>query len=831
MPKKRTNSKKPKPPAAPQWVGQSVRRKEEARLVRGQGRFVDDYKLQGMLHLRFVRSPYAHARVLSVDVSEAAAQPGVVCTLTGAEVAAMVQPFMEIGPPPGGKIVDYPMGADKVRYQGEPVAAVVAESLLAAEDAAELVRVDYEALDPVIDAEDALKDQSILHASSGTNVVWHGTFEYGKVDKAFQEAAHVVSIDRMHFHRFSSSPLEGNAIIAQWNTTENLLHYWCNNQFPTFAIQFLSPALGISIDRIRVETHDIGGGFGIKITSYPQMAVCALASRKAGGRPVKWVETRSEHMTSSAHGNERTFLDTRVALDKEGRILAIESRHLDNCGAYPRYEPLGCIIWAQVLPGTYRFRNLRMDFTQVVSNKCPVGPNRGYSRMQQLWFLERVVDICAHTLGIPADEMRRRNYIRPQDFPYTTPNGCVYDSGDYPRMLKLAQELIGWDDWKKKQVAARREGRRLGIGIGTTLDSGTNNFGQSRLINPHLPFSGNSQAAIVKLDIYGELVVAVGSVPQGQGHETTTSQVVADVFGVTPDAVNVRTGFDTERNAHTGTSGTYASQFVVSGLSAVNGAAQMLKAEIKKVAAFALKAKESQLEFGMGAQGPEVRVKGKPRSINYWALANLVSVNGAELPQKLRNVTFNCRYVYRAPFQVPDLKRKFGNLTLTYAAQLHIAVVEVDRETCQPKVLDYVAVDDCGRAINPAIVKGQVMGATAHGIGAAIMESCVYDASGNMLTSTFSDYTPITAVNMPNVKYGHIESPSPFTYSGAKGMGEGGAAPVHTMCAALQDALYPSGIIIKDSHNPADSLYHALSRVATGARDSGVRVEHRALRK
>ncbi|MGH9556480.1 MAG: xanthine dehydrogenase family protein molybdopterin-binding subunit, partial [Terriglobales bacterium] len=364
--------------------------------------------------------------------------------------------------------------------------------------------------------------------------------------------------------------------------------------------------------------------------------------------------------------------------------------------AYPRYEPLGCIIWAQVLPGTYRFRNLRLDFTQVVSNKCPVGPNRGYSRMQQLWFLERVVDICAHTLGIPADEMRRRNYIRPQDFPYTTPNGCVYDSGDYPRMLKLAQELIGWNDWKKKQVEARREGRRLGIGIGTTLDSGTNNFGQARIINPHAPYSGNSQAAIVKLDIYGELVVAVGSVPQGQGHETTTAQVVADVFGVTPDAVNVRVGFDTERNAHTGTSGTYASQFAVSGLSAVNGAAQMLKAEIKRVAAFALKAKESQLEFGTGAQGPEVRVKGKPRSINYWALANLVNVNGAELPPKLRNVSFNCRYVYRPPFQIPNLKRKFGNLTLTYAAQLHIAVVEVDRETCQPRILDYVAIDDCG---------------------------------------------------------------------------------------------------------------------------------------
>ncbi|HXE89961.1 MAG TPA: xanthine dehydrogenase family protein molybdopterin-binding subunit [Terriglobales bacterium] len=812
------------------WVGKPVPRKEEGRLLRGQGKFVDDYKLPGMLFLRFVRSPYAHARVTGIDVSEAAAHPGVVCTLTGPEVAGLCkQPFPEIGPPPGANIKDFPMAVDKVRYQGEPVAAVVAETQVAADDAAELVRVDYEALDPVIDTEDALADKSILHESAGTNLVYRGTFEYGDVDKAFRDAAYVVSIDRMHFHRFSSTPLECAGVIGQWDAGDDVIRYWCNNQFPMFAILFLSPVLGVPIDRIRATTHDIGGGFGIKIASYPQMAVCALASRKCGGRPVKWIETRSEHMIASAHGNERTFRDTRVALDKDGRILAIESRHIDDCGAYPRYEPLGCVIWAQVLPGAYRFKNFRVDFAQVVSNKCPVAPNRGYSRMQHLWFLERCLDICAHELGIPSDEMRLRNYIQPKEFPYTTPNGCVYDSGDYPRMLKLAQELIGWDDWKRQQAEARRQGRWLGIGIGTTLDSGTNNFGQSRILNPHAPFSGNSQAAIVKLDMYGELVVSVGSVPQGQGHETVAAQVVADVFNVSPEHVDVRVGFDTERNAHTGTSGTYASQFAVSGLSAVHGAALKLKKEMSRVAAFALKAKESQLEFGLGDQGPEVRVRGKKgQSVNYWRLANLVNVNSAELPENLRDVTLNCRHVYRAPFKVPDVKRKYGNLTLTYSAQLHICVIEVDRETFQPKILDYAAVDDCGRVVNPAIVYGQVMGATAHGIGAALMESCVYDAaSGNMLTATFSDYTPITPVNMPMVKYGHIESPSPFTFAGTKGMGEGGAAPLHTVCAALQDALYSAGVYIDDSHNTADSLFRRLQAIAAGQRESNVRVEQR----
>jgi 2-furoyl-CoA dehydrogenase large subunit len=811
-------------------VGKSIPRKEEDRLLRGRGKFVDDYKLTGMLYLRFVRSPYAHARITGIDVSEAEAYPGVVCTLTGPEVAQMCkQPFPEIGPPPGANIRDFPMGTDKVRYQGEPIVAVVAETQLAAEDAAELVRVDYDALEPVIDSEDALLDKSILHESTGTNLVYRGTFDYGDVDKAFKQAAYVVHIDKMHFHRFSSTPLECQAVIARWDAGDNFIQYICNNQFPMFAIQFLSPVLGVPIDRIHCTTHDIGGGFGIKIASYPQMAVCALASRKAGGRPVKWVETRTEHMIASAHGNERTFRDTRVALDKNGHILAIESRHIDDCGAYPRYEPLGCIIWAQVLPGAYRFRNFRVDFCQVATNKCPVAPNRGYSRMQHLWFLERIVDLCAHELGIPADEMRLRNYIQAKEFPYTTPNGCVYDSGDYPRMLQIAQQKIGWDDWKRRQAEARRQGRWLGIGIGTTLDSGTNNFGQSRLLNPHAPFSGNSQAAICKLDIYGELVVAVGSVPQGQGHETVTAQVVADVFGLTPEMVDVNVGFDTDRNAHTGTSGTYASQFAVSGLSAVQGAALKLKKEVSRVAAFALKAKESELEFGVGEQGPEVRVRGKKgRSVNYWRIANLVHVNSAELPEKLRDITLNCRHVYRPPFEVPDIKRKYGNLTLTYSAQLHICVIEVDRETYQPKILDYVSVDDCGRVVNPAIVEGQVMGATAHGIGAALMESCVYDlASGNMLTATFSDYTPITAVNMPMVKYGHIESPSPFTFAGTKGMGEGGAAPLHTVCAALQDALYSAGVYVDDSHNTADSIFRRLQAIAAGQRETNVRVEQR----
>jgi 2-furoyl-CoA dehydrogenase large subunit len=810
-----------------EWVGQALPRKEENRLLRGRGRFADDIKMRETLYLRFVRSPFAHATILSIDTSAAESLPGVACVLTGAEIVPQTQPFIEIAPDAAGSIKDYPLAVGKVRYQGEPVVAIAAESAAIADDAAELVQIDYEQLDAVVDAEEALKNNSVLHGEAGTNRVWNGVFEYGDVDQAFKDAAYVVSIDRMHFHRFSSTPLENNVVIGQWDPKDERIYYSCNNSFPSFAIQFLAAHLQVHIDRIRVQTADIGGSFGIKITSYPQMAVCALASKKAGGRPIKWIETRSEHMTSSAHGNERTFRDTRVALDRNGVITALVSRHIDDCGAYPRYEPLGCVIWSQVFPGVYRFKNARIDFSQAVTNKCPVGPNRGYSRMQHLWFLERIVDTCAHELGIAPDEMRLRNYIRPEEFPYTTPNGCVYDSGNYPKMLEVGKNLIGWDEWRKKQTAARAEGRLVGIGIGTTLDSGTNNFGQSQIVNPGAPFSGNSQGANCKLDIYGEVVVAVGSCPQGQGHETTAAQVVADVLKIHPDMITVRTGFDTERNVHTGFSGTYASQFAVSGLSAVHGAAQKLKAEMRRLGAFLLETQEDDVEFGSGGQGPELRATSSGKSINYWGLANIVNVNSAVLPTEMHDVTLNCRYIWRAPFKVPDKVKKYGSLTLTYASQLHIAVIEIDRDTFIPRILAYVAVDDCGTVINPPIVEGQVYGATAHGIGAALMESCVYDAVGNMLTSTFSDYTPITAMNMPKVGYGHIETPSPHSYSGAKGMGEGGAAPIHTISAALQDALFDQGIFIDDSFNNAGSLFRAIVGKEISQRKNLVKVERR----
>ena len=786
---------------------QPFHRKEDNRLVRGRGRFVDDEGGRA-LHLKFVRSPYAHARILKVDVSAAEALEGVICTLTGAEVAKLTSRFMQIAPAPADQVVDYCMASDRVRFQGEPVAAVVAISPTIAADATELVRVDYEPLPVIVDAVEALKNKSLLHEQVGTNQSWGSVFDWGDVNRAFAEADTVIEIDRLKFHRFSSTPLEGYAAIVTWEAGGRI-DMLCNLIQPGIAMKFMAPALGVSPEQLRVRTQDIGGGFGIKQNLYPYLIAAALASTKAGHRPIKWVEDRREHLQASAHGNERTFLDIRVALKANGEMTAISAKHVDDCGAYPRYEPLGGVIWSQVAPASYRLQNLRIDFQQAMTNKCPVGPNRGFSRMQHVWFLERVIDICAHEMGIAADEMRRRNYV--PEMPWTTPNGCIYDSGDYAAMLDAAKALIGWDEWIAKRDSMRAQGRNVGIGIGTALDSGTNNFGQSTIVNLKASLSGNSEAANVRIGSDGSVTVIVGSVPQGQSHETVAAQIVASEFGISEDIVRVATGFNSDRATHTSHSGTYASQFAVTSIGAIHGAVDKLRGELFTVAAMLLQADRDDLKTGVIGGMAAVSTQDGSRHISFAELSTAINTKTAGLPKELHDITLNCRYVYRAPFDLPDPVRKYGNLTLTYAAQVHIAVIEIDPLTHNIHILDYAVVDDCGRVMNHTIVKGQVIGAAGHGFGAGLMENLKYDDNGNLLTATFSDYCPITALNMPQIRYRNLESPSPFTYNGAKGMGEGGGGPIFALSAALQDALAGSGIRIDQSHYSPSDLYDIMT--------------------
>ena len=787
-------------------VGARVPRKEDQRLVRGEGIYFDDRdggRSAGYVHL--VRSPYAHARIKSIDVSRATALDGVYGTLTGEEVAALTDPYFELQLPPSNEIKDYCMAVGTARYMGEPVVAVVAKTRDLARDAADLVEVEYEPLEPNVDARRALLPETpVMHQDAGTNLVWQGSFDWGDVEGAFAAADRVISIDELHFHRFSSTPIECCGAIVDYERATGQWHMYCNHQFPGMALVFMAPALRTSMDRLRFVTHDIGGGFGNKVIFHTYLLICCLLARKLG-RPVHWTEWRTDNHMANTHGNERWFHDVEVAVTDDGEILGYRMKAIDDCGAFPRYEPIGCVVWAQVTTGCYRIRNVHVDFTQVCTNKSPCGPNRGYSRLQHLWFVERMIDIVAHELGVDPVEIRKRNYVRAEEMPYETPNGCVYDSGDYAQALDVALELVDYEGWRARQA---ENGKLIGIGIGSTLDSGTNNFAQAQLVNPDLPFSGNNEAATVKLDLFGDVVVTLGTSPQGQGHETTAAQVVADALGITPDDVHVRPGHDSFYNNHVTFSGAYASQFAVTGLGAVKGAAEALAGEIRRMAAWMLDADPDEIVLENG----NAQVAGDPeRAVPLAGCAMKVNAANADIPDHLDDVTLNCRHVYRPRFEALDVPAAFGNLALTYSTQIHVCVVEVDPRLGEVEILDYAVVDDCGTRINPQIVEGQVHGATAHAIGAALHESFVYDDDGLLLTCNFYDYHAIRALDMPDLKVESIECPSPFTPLGAKGLGEGGGGGLHAVAAAIQDAVVRAGGgVVTDSFNPPERVWGLL---------------------
>jgi len=800
------------------YAGTSIPRKEDRRLVQGEGVFADDVKAHGMGYVHFVRSPYAHARIVSVDVSQAEAVEGVYGTLTPDEVAAQTDPFFELTTPPGSQIKDFALAVGSVRHVGEPVVAVVARTRDIARDAADLVEVEYDPLPVLVDARKARDEGApVLHEDAGTNVVWSGAFDWGDVDGALKAADRVLKISELHFDRFASTPLECSAALVEYDRGTEQFTIHSNHQMPGVAAIWMGPALRVPLDRLRFISQDIGGGFGNKITTHIYLTACCLLARKLR-RPVQWTEWRTDQHSANAHGNERWFHELEVAVMNDGTMLGFKVKALDDCGAFPRYEPLGCIIWAQVTPGLYRWRNIRVDFTQVVTNKSPVAPNRGYSRMQQLWLTERIVDLVAHELGLDPVEVRKKNYVRTDEMPYTTPNGCVYDSGDYARCLDIALELVDYEQVKSRR--GEHDGKLVGIGIGSTLDSGTNNFGQSTLLNPELQFSGNNEVATVRLDIFGEIVVTLGTVPQGQGHETTASMVVADILGCSPDDVRVRAGHDSYWNSHAGFSGTYASQFAVTGLEAVKGATDKLALEIRRLAAALFGASPDDIVL----EGKMAQLKGNPEAaLPFMACGAIVNANNAVLPPDARDITLNCRHVYVPPFELPDKEKKYGNLTLTYATQVHVCVVEIDRDTGVVEIVDYAAVDDCGIRIHPQIVEGQVHGATAHGLGAALHETFAYDEDGQLMTANFYEYHVPHALDMPPIRTGYIESPSPFSSLGTKGMGEGGGAAIHAVCAAIQDALRSAGIpgVVSDSHNPAERVW----RLMTNPEESRALVE------
>ncbi|MFQ5852827.1 MAG: xanthine dehydrogenase family protein molybdopterin-binding subunit, partial [Candidatus Binatia bacterium] len=623
------------PATTKKWVGRSIRRTEDKRLLTGKGQFLDDMKLPGMHHAAVLRSPYPHAIIRSVDPSEALKMPGVRGVLTGEDVARMSRPFPQAVEEP---IEYYCIAVNRARYVGEGVAVVIAEDRYRAEDALQAIRVDYEELPPVVDVEKAVeKGASILHPKVGTNVVNHRDLRYGDPDAAFAQADVIVG-GKFFFPKYSSTPMETFAVIAEHEPIEDIITIWSNFQGPFTMHPVSVAALKIPENRLRfIVPPDIGGAFGIKSSMFPQMVMTALAAKKTGVA-VKYIEDRMEHLMSSSSGTDRVTT-IEAAAKKDGTILGIRKKVLDNVGAYLRSPEPACMYRSTGNQlGGYTIDNLAWDAYVVTTNKCPTGPNRGYG-CQQLYFeMERTLDLVAEKLGMDPVEVRRKNLIPKDRFPYITATGGIYDAGDYAACLDMALQKANYHQLRQEQEKARKEGRLFGIGLATVVDPSVTNIAyitvaytpEFRASGKFNPKSGSGETAIVKMDPLGQISVIINTVPEGQGHETVVAQIVADELTIPPDDVRVVSGIDTFTRFWSITTGTYSSRFASVGASAVAMAARRVKEKLLKIAGGRLEVDVDDLELVNGV----VQVKGAPeRKIPIRRVAGLAHWNQGDLPE------------------------------------------------------------------------------------------------------------------------------------------------------------------------------------------------------
>ena len=784
--------------AAAKWVGQSVRRHEDPRLLSGRGTFLDDVKIANLHHAAILRSPYAHARIKRIDMSRALALEGVVAGLTGQEVKERTRPFSVVATAP---IHYYCMATDKARFVGEPVAAVVAADRYLAEDALELIDVEYEPLPAVVDPEKALDaDAPILHENIGSNLACHRLLDYGDVDAAFDQADMILS-ERLVFPRYTSMPLETFGVVSSYDHFDNALTIWSNFMGPFIMHPITARALNIPENRLRfIVPSDIGGSFGIKTSIYPYLALVGLLSMKTTV-PVKWIEDRREHLLASSIQTDRVSY-REVAVKRDGTVLAFRTRLFDNIGGYLRtpepattFRPIGNYV------GPYRVRNLRVDASVVMTNKCPTGPNRAYG-CQHLYFeQERLMDKVAAALDLDPAEVRMRNFIAADAFPYTTPTGGVYDSGDYAKAFQLALDMFGYQEKREQQRQARRDGRLVGIGISTGVDPSVSNMGYLTVaLDPdvrrrpdYLPKSGAMETATVKMDPLGKVTVFLCTTPQGQGHETIISQIVADELGITPSDVTVIDECDTAKNIWSISSGTYSSRFASVGTSAVADAARKLRARIDQIAAHLLGTTVDNVRLDKG----NFQRKDQPdRAVRLSHVAGTAHWNPRGLPDGMDGGLHVTETFSFKGSKSPDQQDRV-NSSNTYGFMADICEVEVDRETGAVKILKYVSVHDAGTIINPKIVEGQIYGGALHGIAGALFEEQVYDENGQCLTATLVDYECPYATEAPTLEIGHVETPSPLTPLGSKGAGESSSETAPACIAnAVADALAPLGIAV-----------------------------------
>ncbi len=776
-------------PERTRYTGGWVRRREDPRLLTGQGRYLDDLKIPGALHAAFLRSPHAHARLRRINVSRALRLPGVAGVLTGEDLARLTNPMrvrvsMPVTP------VAYCLAYRKVRYVGEPVAVVAAESRALAEDACELIEVDYEPLPAVVDAERAMApDAPLLFEELGTNVLWYGSFPYGDIEGAFAQADRIIR-ERFTIHRYASTPLETFGGIASYDRGTGQLTVWGHAQIPGLVIGGLAHALKLSPAQIRFIQPQVGGAFGNKERTPYLVAIAALAMQL--GRPVRFQEDRRESLTAMTHSCDG-IMECEAAVRADGTILGMRFRNILNEGCSIEFATIHSLLMLSNLVNCYRIPAVATETYSVLTNKCPAGANRGVSKPFMCFAMERMVDRIARELGLDRCEVRFRNFIQPDQFPYLTPSGDLYDSGDYPGTLRLALEQIDYEGLLRYQAAARAEGRWVGIGIATAVEPASTNFGYSRLVNREAALTGVGEAARLRIEWDGTVSVATGATDTGQGHETAIAQIVADELGVPLDAVRVAPHFDSAAAPWLPVSGNYSNKFSGTDTGAILGAARKVKARLLELAGQALEVDPTDLELVdgyavvRGAPARRKRIADIAAGV-YWSLAGRAAGFEAGL---------EATHYYTNP--LADLPDPHGRVRaqMNFANAAHIALVEIDPETFIVRVQRYLVVHDCGKLINPMIVEGQVHGATVHGIAAALLEEFVYSEDGQFLTATFMDYLKPTAADVPRIETGHLETPSPFTPLGTKGAGEGGAVPAPAAIAsAVEDALAPLGVKI-----------------------------------
>jgi len=757
-------------------LGARIPRREDARLLTGGGRYVGDITLPRMTHVSFVRSSQAHARICAVDVNTARRADGVVAVFTAADLDPVT--FVDYATAPGLKKTPQPvLAADRVRFVGEPVAIVVAETRALAEDAAELVVVSYEPLTAHMDVDtSAESDEDLLFPQLGSNVVFQEHVVNGDPARAFAEADHVVT-GRFHSNRYVASPMEGAGIVASYDAGGGELQVWAGTQAPHLLRTRLVQATGMAAHRIRVQVPDVGGAFGQKIPiRVEEAAVCMAALRI--GRPLRWIEDRYENLVAAPHGKEQV-IDLDLALDADGTFRAIRARIVGDSGAYSHNSASALIepLWSsRLMPGVYRIANYEYDMSAVVTNKSPVAPYRGVGMTAGHSARELVIERAAQLLGRDPADLRLQNMVPSDAFPYTSCTGMIYDSGSYRESLRKTLERIDYEQFRKEQEAARSQGRYLGIGISPYVEpAGFGTEGARQAGSSSFP---SHDSARVSMDQTGKVLIAVGTPSQGQGHSTTLCQMVADQLSVDVEDVAlmaVDTAFSPMSMA-----GTRASRVAVVTGGALVLAAADVKNTLLAVAGAMLEVDPADLQLEKG----RIKVAGAPEQ----SIAVTEVAHAAHHKPEIRTTV-----------PEPQLtSTRFYDPKATYSNGCVAITVEVDPVTGGVQLLNVLAVEDCGTIINPMIVDGQMHGAAAQGIGGALFEHIRYGADGQILTSTYMDYLLPTAADIPNINVVHLETPSPNSIAGVKGMAESGAVATPAAVAnAVADALSPFGVVIE----------------------------------